>query len=172
MSINIGKNAPIPKPNIGGSWGKVIHDKTAVWLASWKDNISGKTKYIFTSMDGLFKSKSDLKKFDLAKKLKKKINSIRNSYLELVNDNDIMKRQIGTVLYLIDNLAIRVGGKKDKDQADTVGATSLRVQHIEFMADNKIRLDFLGKDSIRYCRKIHLDTIIYNSIQISNYEQT
>ena len=116
-------------------------------------------------MDGLFKSKSDLKKFDLAKKLKKKINSIRDSYLELVNDNDIMKRQIGTVLYLIDNLAIRVGGKKDKDQADTVGATSLRVEHIEFMEDNKIRLDFLGKDSIRYCRKIHLDSVIYKNLK-------
>lgn len=165
VTINIGKDATIPKPNIGGSWGKVIHDKTAVWLASWKDNISGKTKYIFTSMDGLFKSKSDLKKFDLAKKLKNKINSIRDSYLELVNDNDIMKRQIGTVLYLIDNLAIRVGGKKDKDQADTVGATSLRVEHIEFMEDNKIRLDFLGKDSIRYCRKINLDSVIYKNLK-------
>lgn len=162
--INISKNVPIPKPNIGGMWKKVIHNKSFVWLASWKDNISGKTKYIFTSMDGLFKSKSDVKKFDLAKKLKKKIKNIRKEYLLLVNDNDIIKQQIGTVLYLIDNLAIRVGGKKEKDQADTVGATSLRVEHIEFIENNKIKLDFLGKDSIRYCKKIHLDTIIYDNL--------
>lgn len=162
--INIGKDAPIPKPNIGGTWEKVIHDKSSVWLASWKDNISGKTKYIFTSMDGLFKSKSDIKKFDLARKLKKKIKSIREAYLSLVNDDNITNQQIGTVLYLIDNLAIRVGGKKDNDQADTVGATSLRVEHIEFMENGKIRLDFLGKDSIRYCKKIHLDTVIYDNL--------
>ena len=47
ITINISKGVTIPKPNIGGSWGKVIHDKSAVWLASWKDNISGKNKYTF-----------------------------------------------------------------------------------------------------------------------------
>ena len=41
---------------------------------------------------------------------------------------------MATALYFIDKLALRVGGKKDtKGQADTVGVTSLRVEHISFL---------------------------------------
>ena len=64
----------------------------------------------------------------------------------------MLLRQLATALYFIDKLALRVGGKKDtKDQADTVGVTSLRVEHITFVDDSKkiIKLDFLGKDSIK-----------------------
>lgn len=65
---------------------------------------------------------------------------------------DIYEKQLGTAVYLIDFLALRVGGEKDADEADTVGCCSLRVEHIKFSEkkQNTITLDFLGKDSIRY----------------------
>ena len=56
-----------------GNWGKVIHNDTVVWLASWKENISGKTKYVWLSDKSEYKSQSDIKKFELARKLKRKI---------------------------------------------------------------------------------------------------
>jgi len=72
--INISKDAIIPKPNLPNhKWKEIIHDKNVIWLASWKENITGKTKYIFTSLDSFFKSKSDESKFDLARQLKKKL---------------------------------------------------------------------------------------------------
>jgi DNA topoisomerase-1 len=43
-----------------------------------------------------------------------------------------------------------VGNEKGDDEADTVGCCSLRVEHLTFEPDNKITLDFLGKDSMRY----------------------
>ena len=50
ITINLSKGAPIPKPNLEGhKWGHIIHDSDVIWLASWKENISGKNKYIFTS---------------------------------------------------------------------------------------------------------------------------
>ena len=50
VTLNIDKTSKIPEPNIPGhKWGKIIHDNRVVWLASWKDGITGKTKYIFTS---------------------------------------------------------------------------------------------------------------------------
>jgi DNA topoisomerase-1 len=169
--INLSKYAPIPKPNIEHhnntkSWGKVIHNNEVVWLATWVDNISGKNKYVFTSMESIFKSKSDMDKFDLARKLKKKVNQIRASYYEDMKGDDIVKKQLATALYLIDNLALRVGGAKDvKEKADTVGVTSLRVEHIIILDDNTIKLDFLGKDSVRYCRKVKVDEVVYNNIK-------
>ena len=72
VTINLDKEAPIPEPNLKDhKWGKVIHDREVIWLATWKDTITGKSKYIFTSMESTFKSKSDEKKFDLARRLKK-----------------------------------------------------------------------------------------------------
>jgi DNA topoisomerase-1 len=168
--INLSKDAPISKPNVSGSWGKVIHNDEVVWLATWTDNISSKNKYVFTSMESIFKSKSDMDKFDLARKLKKKVNQIRSVYYEDMKGTDEIKQQLATALYLIDNLALRVGGTKDtKEQADTVGVTSLRVEHIIINNDNHndniIKLDFLGKDSVRYCRKVKIDEVAYNNIK-------
>ena len=68
VTINLSKDAKIPD----GDWGEVINDNSVIWLATWVEEITGKNKYIFTSLDSFFKSKSDEDKFDLAKQLKKK----------------------------------------------------------------------------------------------------
>ena len=69
--INIDKDAPIPKPNVPGEWQDVIHEVEVIWLAFQINSITGKNKYVFTSVEALFKSKSD-EKFNLAKKIKEK----------------------------------------------------------------------------------------------------
>lgn len=166
VTINLSKDVTVPKPNVDGKWGKVIHEKDKIWLASWKDEITGKTKYVFTSVESIFKSKSDMEKFDLARKLKRKVSGIRDEYLKNLTSEDMKTKQIATALYLIDNLALRVGGKKDsKEQADTVGVTSLRVEHITLLEGNTIKLDFLGKDSIRYCQKVEVEKDVYNNMK-------
>jgi len=173
VTLNLDKNAPIPKPNVEGSWKKIIEAKDTIWLATYKDNITQKNKYIFTSMESIFKSKSDEKKFDLAKQLKKKIKQIRDSYMNDLKSNDLSKKQMAVALYLIDNLALRVGGKKNtKEKADTVGVTSLRVEHIDLLNDNTIKLDFLGKDSIKFCKKIKVHPDIYSNLKDFVYNKT
>ena len=167
VTLNLDKDAKIPKPNIKDhEWGKIIHDNNVIWLASWKDDIMGKTKYVFTSFESFFKSKSDEEKFDLAKKLKRKLGSIRENYEKELLSNDLKKKQLATALYFIDNLALRVGGKKDsKEEADTVGVTSLRVEHLTLLDNNLIKLDFLGKDSVRFCKKINVHKDVYENLQ-------
>jgi len=168
VTINLDKEAPIPKPNIKDhKWGKVIHDREVIWLATWKDTITGKSKYIFTSMESTFKSKSDEKKFDLARRLKRKAKDIRAKYEEELKSEDLKTRQLATALYFIDNLALRVGGKKNKkEKADTVGVTSLRVEHLTLIPPNTIKLDFLGKDSIRYCKKVNVLNDVYTNLEL------
>ena len=166
VTINISKTATVPKPNVPGKWKEVLNNTEVVWLATWVDNISDKNKYVFTSMESIFKSKSDMEKFDLARDLKNKVNNIRSAYyIDMKSDNNIARQQ-ATALYFIDNLALRVGGKKNtKEKADTVGVTSLRVEHIIIFEDNIIKLDFLGKDSVRYCKKVQTDPVAYNNIK-------
>ena len=49
---------------------------------------------------------------------------------------------------MIHEVGMRVGDEKDEDEADTVGATTLRVEHIKRLDDQAIEFDFLGKDSV------------------------
>lgn len=81
-------------------------------------------------------------------------------------------RQLATATFFIDRLALRVGGEKDTDmEADTVGCTSLRVEHIKFNnpADEdgiyKVTLDFLGKDSVRFLNEIAVPELVYRALQ-------
>jgi DNA topoisomerase-1 len=164
--INLDKEAPIPKPNVSGNWGGIIHEKTVIWLATWKEEITGKNKYVFTSLDSFFKSKSDEDKFNLARQLKRKANSIREKYETDIISDDLKIRQLATALYFIDELALRVGGKKDsKEEADTVGVTSLRVEHLILLDNNTIKLDFLGKDSVRFCKKVSVLSNVYKNLE-------
>lgn len=157
--INIGESTKVPKAPKGHSWGGVIHNHNLAWLASWKDPISGENKYIYFSAEGQLKGKSDLYKYEKARKLSKYIEDVRELYSRDINNNsggllDYKNRQLGTVLYLIDHFGFRVGGDKDDDEADTVGASTLRVEHITIPDSTNIVFDFLGKDSIRFYKKI------------------
>ena len=98
--------------------------------------------------------------------MKKKANTIREDYEKQLSDENSKNRQLATALYFIDNLSLRVGGNKDtKEEADTVGVTSLRVEHITLLEGNTIKLDFLGKDSVRYCRKINVHSQVYKNLE-------
>ena len=167
ITLNIDTKSSIPElPKFlsGHKWGKIIHDNTLEWLASWKDNITGKTKYVWLGAKSDFKAKSDEHKFDLARKLSKNIMEIRRTNWNNITANNVDEKtkQLASALYLIDNLALRVGNEKGDDEADTVGVCSLRVEHINFHPDNKIELDFLGKDSVRYQNTVKIDHDVYN----------
>ena len=66
---------------------------------------------------------------------------------------DVKTKKIATVAYLIDRIGMRVGDEKDEDEADTVGATTLRVEHVKILP-NSVEFDFLGKDSVRWVKTI------------------
>ena len=152
--MNLAKDAPIPRcPLPGHAWGEIVCKKDSTWLCSYKTdaiNASSAHKYIFLAANSKFKGMNDRKKYEKARTLKEKIFGIREDYFKKIDDRDVRKKQLGVATYLIDTLALRVGNEKGEDEADTVGCCSLRVEHIEVLPGNKIKLDFLGKDSMRY----------------------
>lgn len=160
VTINISKGITLPV-----KYKKIIHDNKAIWLASWKDNISGKTKYMWLGNKSDFKAQSDQEKFDLARKLKKNISKIRKQNLEILSHSDKKFKQLATALYFIDNFALRVGNEKNDDEADTVGVTSLRIEHVELKTNYEIKLDFLGKDSVRYVNTVKVIPEVYKNLE-------
>lgn len=167
ITINIGEKEKIPEMPpfyTNHKWNKIIHDDTLEWLASWKDEITGKTKYVWLGAKSDFKAKSDQSKFDNARKLGKNIVEIRRSNFNNIIDKSVDEKtkQLATALYLIDHLALRVGNEKSEDEADTVGVCSLRVEHIKLLEDGtSISLDFLGKDSVRYQNTTKIEPEVY-----------
>jgi DNA topoisomerase-1 len=161
--LNIGKNDPKPKPPKGHKWGGFVNDYEGTWLAKWKDSITGDMKYVRFSMQGKFKGMSDLEKYEKARKLEKHITFVREKYMIDAASNNPIKKQLGTVLWLIDHHGIRVGGEKGTDEADTVGASTLRVEHVKLKEPDLVIFDFLGKDSIRFYKEIKVPKLIYNN---------
>lgn len=67
--LNIGADAPVPVPNVPGEWAGVSHDNTVTWLAHWKENVNGNSKYVFLSAGSSWKGQSDRQKFEKAREL-------------------------------------------------------------------------------------------------------
>ena len=145
-------------------WGDIIHEPKSYWLASWKDLITGKTKYVWLSDKSDIKASKDEVKFNTAKELGAMIDRVRKKYTSDMTGSDLKTRQIATAVYFIDIFALRVGNEKGEDEADTVGTVSLRVEHIKMLDDGKIELDFLGKDSVRYINVFKVTSNVYDNL--------
>ena len=143
--LNLGETAKVPR----GNWGQIVHNREATWLACWTDFLTGKTKYVWLADTAGLKQDKDKEKYEKAVNLAREIDSIRHKIISDMQSNDAGKSKISTVCYLIYRTAMRVGDEKDSEEADTVGATTLRKEHVTITEDS-VKLDFLGKDSVRW----------------------
>jgi len=166
LTINVAKDAPVPKASLPGhAWGAVVHHNTVTWLGHYRDSITDETKYFMLGPMSSFKGENDLLKYERARRLKLKIGEIRTTYMKMLKARSVADRQLAAATYLIDRLALRVGGEKSEDEADTVGCCSLRVEHVKCIEDNQVVFDFLGKDSVRYFETKKLDPEVYQAVK-------
>ncbi|HHZ98523.1 MAG TPA: DNA topoisomerase I, partial [Candidatus Marinimicrobia bacterium] len=145
VTLNLGKEAKIPE----GKWGKIVHDKDSMWVASWMDILTQKRKYVWLADTAGIKQERDQAKYDKAKNLSREIENVKTQIIKDMQDKEQKNKRIATACYLIYRTAMRVGDEKDPDEADTVGATTLRKEHIK-LTENTIEFDFLGKDGVRW----------------------
>ncbi len=158
ITLNLSDGAPRPP----GNWKTVWHPDD-MWIAKWDDKLRGKEKYVWLADTCFLKQESDIQKFNKAMELNSRIDDIREHISKNLQSPDVLRRKVATVCYLIDALKLRVGDEKEEDEADTVGATTLRPEHIRFEADGLATFDFLGKDAVRWEKKVQLpDTVIQN----------
>lgn len=179
--INCSKDSKIPAPPKGRRWKEVRHDNTVTWLASWTENVQNQVKYIMLNPSSKIKGEKDYAKYETARRLKNKIDKIRDTYTAEFKSKEMRIRQRAVALYFIDKLALRAGNEKDEDQADTVGCCSLRCEHVTLQdeaseedqdrfrnegKENVIIFDFLGKDSIRYYNEVVVEKRVYKNLQL------
>lgn len=170
ITLNLGAEALIPPAPEGHSWGSIKNDKSVVWLAMWRENIADAFKYVKLAANSSIKGVSDMKKFETARELKKHIKAIRADYTKMLKDLIMQNRQIATATYLIDIFALRAGGEKGEDEADTVGCCSLRFEHLTLKPPNTVVFDFLGKDSIRFYQEVEVERQVFKNLKIFKKE--
>jgi len=159
--LNLSPDSPRPL----GKWKQILWHPDFMWIAKWDDKLVGKEKYIWLSDSSHVKQKKEIEKFDKAKELAKKIEKLRVHIQKNLTSGDIKTRKVATVSYLIDALKLRVGDEKDPDEADTVGATTLRPSHIMINSMNKVYFDFLGKDSVRWQKEVTLPEDVVKNLE-------
>ena len=156
--LNLGEDAEVPE----GSWKAVVNDHASTWLATWMDKLTGKRKYMWLHDSSALRQNSDKEKYDRANMLGNHIDEVHKRIVEkMINSKDLSQKKISTVCYLISKLAMRVGDEKDPDEADTVGASTLRVEHIRFPVHkgvSSIEFNFLGKDSVPWQKNLEVNS--------------
>jgi len=159
VELNLSPDALRPP----GNWKVIVWQSEVMWIARWRDKLTGKTKYVWFSDSSILKQRKDIEKFDKAMELRRNLVRVQRHIWENLDADDLRRSKTATVCFLVDKLKIRVGDEKDPDEADTVGASTLRPEHIRSNGDGTVTFNFLGKDSVPHVFTVELpDNVIRN----------
>jgi DNA topoisomerase I len=164
VTLNLDRSANVPP----GKW-KIVHQPECMWIANWTDKLTGKVKYVWLHDSSSIRQLRDKNKYDKARKLEKDYAKVRSFILRSMKSKDERVRKVATACFLIERLAMRVGDEKDEDEADTVGASTLRVEHLIFPRPNAVDFDFFGKDYVRWQKT--LEVVPEESIVVQNLRE-
>ncbi|MBA7495020.1 hypothetical protein ES702_05599 [subsurface metagenome] len=152
VELNLSPDAPRPP----GKWKVIVWEPDAMWVARWRDKLAGKIKYVGFSDSSILKQRKDITKFDKAMELRRNLARVQKHIWENLDADDTRRRKTATVCFLIDKLKIRVGDEKDPDEADTVGASTLRPEHVRSNSDGTVTFKFIGKDFVPHVFRVEL----------------
>jgi DNA topoisomerase-1 len=159
--LNLSPDAPRPE----GNWKEIVWEPELIWIARWQDKLCGKMKYVWFSDSSAIKQRKEIEKFEKAKAFRRNLSRVQKHIMENLDSDDLKRRKTATVCYLIDKLKIRVGDEKDPDEADTVGASTLRPEHITFNDDGTVSFNFLGKDCVPHIFTKELDEKVIRNLK-------
>jgi DNA topoisomerase-1 len=163
--LNLSPNSQRPP----GNWKDITWEPDKMYVAKWTDKLTGKIKYVWFSDTAFLKQNREKEKFNKAEKLGNNIAKIEKYILKNLDAKDETKRKVATVCWLILKPNMRVGDEKDPDEADTVGAITLRAEHIK-IDDDTLHFDFLGKDSVQWKRSVQAPAAVIRNI--THYSKT
>ena len=157
--LNLSPDSPRPS----GKWKEVVWEPEKMYVAKWEDKLTGKMKYVWFSDSAFLKQENEREKFKKAERLDKEIPKIESHIMKNLESKDQETRKIATVCWLVFRVNIRVGDEKEPDEADTVGAITLRPEHVK-IEGNVLNFDFLGKDCVRWVKQVPAPMLIVQNL--------
>ena len=161
ITLNLSPDSPPPP----GDWAEIVWQPESLWVARWRDKLSDRLKYVWLSDTAPIKQEREAAKFDQAVELNENLGRVRAHIERDLFHSDPKRRKVATACYLIDALCLRVGDEKDPDEADTVGATTLRPEHITLHPDGTAEFKFLGKDAVLWHKTIPLPPPVQRNLE-------
>lgn len=161
ITLNLSPDAEIDRSD----WKEIVWQPESLWVARWEDKLSGKLKYIWLHDSAPIKQSREAQKFDKAIELNDQLDMVRAHIQSGLTHTDARIRRIATACHLIDVLCLRVGDEKDPDEADTVGATTLRPEHVKIHENGMVEFRFLGKDSVLWHKKVELSSEVIANLR-------
>lgn len=158
--LNLSPDSPKPC----GEWKAIVWEPDKMYVAKWDDKLSGKIKYVWFSDSAFLKQMREKEKFKKAGKLGSKMGEIEEHVMKNMSSPEESRRKVATVCWLIIHLNMRVGDEKDPGEADTVGAITLRPEHIKIDGET-LHFDFLGKDAVRWTKDVKAPLVVIENIR-------
>ncbi|MBO3755355.1 MAG: DNA topoisomerase I [Candidatus Brockarchaeota archaeon] len=165
ITLNLSRDAPTPPVPDGGSWGGRVWDPDALWIARWKDKLTGKMKYLWVGETAPVKQERERSKFDMAMRLEDNLDKIKQLVRKGLESEDEFERQVATAIFLIDLLKLRVGDEKDRDELDTKGVTTLTKNNVKILGEDTVEFNFLGKAAVRFHRTVKLPPVVLRNLR-------
>jgi DNA topoisomerase-1 len=161
ITLNLSPDAPRPP----GDWAEIVWEPDCLWVARWKDKLSGKLKYVWMGETAPPRQQREAEKFDKVYALEEELAKVRGRIQRDMAERGDGRWRIATACYLIDALCLRVGDEKDPDEADTVGATTLRPEHVVLHENGSVEFEFLGKDSVLWHKTLELPNLVRENLE-------
>ncbi|MEM2972136.1 MAG: DNA topoisomerase I [Candidatus Bathyarchaeia archaeon] len=158
--LNLSPDSPKPE----GKWKAIVWEPDKLYIAKWQDKLTGKIKYVWFSDSAFLKQSKEKEKFKKAEKLDRVIPKIEAHIMKNLDSKKEERRKIATVCWLIHAVNMRVGDEKDPGEADTVGAITLRPEHIK-IEGNTVHFDFLGKDCVRWVKQVEAPPNVIRNLE-------
>ncbi|XP_031826533.1 DNA topoisomerase 1-like [Nomia melanderi] len=145
-------------------WKDVVTKRTNAWVACYKGSIDGKNKYVRFHPSCKFWSTTTRRKYEIAQNLKEHLDDIRKRYENDCNDQDKKTKQLGTAVYFMDKLALRVGSE---NTSGTIGLCTLQGQHVtpyKKGEEHWVKFDFRGKSFIPFKEDVKVEEYVYKNL--------
>lgn len=169
VEINSSENVPCTQE--GHNW-KIIELRDTDYIATYKINIGFGTayvdKFVWLSANSKDKQKDNEHKYEKARKLLLKIDEIEKTVLKDVQSKNKLKRENALITYVVMTYGIRIGNDLGEDNfrdKNVRGASTLCVENMKFESGNKIHLEFLGKDSVKYSETMEVEPTVYEQFE-------
>jgi len=159
ITLNLSLDSPRPP----GKWKEVVWEPDKMYVAKWVDKLCGKVKYVWFSDATFLKQDKEKEKFSKANKLNSYISRVELHIAKNLVVEDVTRRKVATVAWLVHKVNLRVGDEKDPDEADTVGAITLRPEHIKING-SMMHFDFLGKDAVHWVKDVNAPQEVIDNV--------
>jgi len=94
------------------------------------------------------------RKFKRVEQMQKHYGTIQDSITNDMKASDPKRRAAATVMRLVDDTTMRIGGSGAEKFTGSVGATTMRREHVKENPDGSIQFTFPGKSGVAWDRKV------------------